>query len=1239
MQQRFLFLTLLLVLAFAPCGRAQEVLQDRNFIRIDQFGYPTTGSKVAVIANAVEGYNAGFGLQLDPSVPVELVRDGTDEVVFSSFSDTWNGGSTDAISGDRGRWFDFTTVTDTGTFRIRLTKVDGSIAESYAFRIADDVYHDVLRAAVQFFYYQRINQEKTAEYASGEPWTDGAWFDRPDQEYAVKELDNPSNIRSMPKGWFDAGDPNKYVTFAIDAVHALLTTYDNYPDFWAGFDLNIPESGDDVPDLLDEIRWETDWIVSMQDYDPATSTGSGGFHQKMGILNDVSYISPPSTDTRDRWFNQLCVSSTITGASMLAHAAYSYQAAGVWPEHVTELIQRAEAGWDYYLAAPDKSERCDDGRIEAGDADGPGDQYATEHLALATAAAVYLYALTGEQEYDDFIQANFRQTRPWQATDWGVYRAHQGEALMFYTALPNADPATKQAIIDHKTSGPKSEGGNYVVSERDNLYRAKAFIFNWGSNSLISRQAGDIMDFQVYGLKPENHPAYQERAQSIINYLHGTNPSGICMLSNMYRYGGDLCADEMWHSWFSLNTEFDNIDGDNIGPAPGFISGGPNPQGNVNMPIKLGTHSFAATAGQQPGQKAFSVDNFWEYGPWAYNEPAIYYQAAYIKALAHFAAGELTPGTTDGGQGALNDCLEVEDVFTVINDGGALGAVAAQAGIPGASVDGSVGILDSGDELQIPFSVARSGRYDLALRVRVEAPADGGAPAPVVGSYLLELDGTAAEYAVDSTTYSRLEDGYRWGEIVLVNVVLTEGAHTLNVAAAADLLRVDALCWRNPNSITVVTGPEEQRPFNEAPAMIPGTLQAEEYDFGGPGVAYFDSDATNNGGGFRPDEAVDIAGVMGGGFAIGWVATGEWTEYTVNVASSGTYAWTAFLASPDQGGRLRIRFDGNDATGTVSVPAGGTGGFNSYVGAAGTTLNLQAGEQVLRFEIEGDNAFNIDRLVFTQTDGPAAGMINYQDDLEGAAAQFTGDPAGLTYGVTDGVFSLSGDGTAPAFQVVAYQLREIDGNPDLADAIGSEDLLYIRARTVSGNAANLRADLVDPDNHHTTNASRTVDISGSDFAIYSFNYANGYEDGGFGGTGCAPGTGPCPVDGLRISQITFYPEASDGGFAETIEIDWLSFGREFTVNTQDFATVERLSIFPNPATDELGVRYVLASQAALRLQLVDQLGRRVQDVNLGQQPGGEGFARLDVRNLPAGVYYFQLSVDGRLTRAEAVKVE
>ena len=1149
MQHTLLSLCLFLCGLLPPTLHAQEVLTDRNFIRIDQFGYPTTGAKVAVIARAQEGYNAGFGIALNPGTSVEVVREGSDEVVYSGSAKAWNGGSVDAVSGDKGYWYDFTSVRDTGTFRIRLTKDDGETVTSYPFRISDDVYDDVLRVALEFFYYQRVNQEKTAEYASGAPWTDGAWFDRDYQEYAVKSLADPTQTRSMPKGWFDAGDPNKYVTFASEAVHSLLTTYDQYSDFWNGFSLRIPESGNDVPDLLDEIDWEIDWLESMQDYDPATDSGSGGFYQKMGILEDGAYISPPSTDTRERWHNSLCVNATTTGGGMLAHAALSYERANVWPEKVRDLTERAEMAWAYYLAAPDKTESCDDGRIEAGDADGgPNSDYSREHLAEATVLATYLFALTGNQEYSDFVVANYQQTRPFQAGDWGVYRGPQAEAVLFYATLPNADAATAEAILAEKTSTGKSEGGVYVVEEEDNLYRALPEYFNWGSNSLVSRQAANIMDFLVYDLKEDNHAAYQTRAQSIINYLHGTNPSGIVMLSNMYRYGAELSADEMWHSWFSLDTKYDNIDGDNVGPAPGFLSGGPNPQGQQNMPIKLGTYSFDATTAEQPDQKDFSVDNYWEYGPWAYNEPAIYYQANYIKALTHFvAASQLLDLEQDNSVGANNSCYEAEDIFIVGNEAGENGPVERDDFSPGSSGGASVKLFDAGDAALLTFTVAEAADFDLALRVRVGEQT--GTATNLAGNYVLTMDGDTLDYVLDSTSVSGLQGDTYWGELVAQDVSLPAGDHELTVTAAGNYLKLDRLCLRDPGSVDL---PEvEQTPYLGEAAALPGTIQAENYDLGGQGVAYEDSDASNNGGQYRPNEGVDIGGSEEDGYSVGWVSEGEYLEYTVEVTTPGVYQLSAALASPDGGGSFTVAFPENGASTTLTVPTGGTGGFAQFqdVEAAGP-LSLRAGTQVMRITIGPAPAFNIDSLVFTyDSTATGAGIVDYFDGLEQADSRISGEPAGLTFGINDGVLYIAGDGTAPAYQVVSYELS----GDSLANVVASGNLLYIGARTASGNAANLRIDVIDDQNRHTTNGSVSRAISGTDgFTEFVYDFSGAYQDGGYGGTGCASADAPCPVDGTRIQGINFYPEAASGGFSDTIFIDYLSFGRSISeVDTTD----------------------------------------------------------------------------------------
>ena len=70
----------------------------------------------------------------------------------------------------------------------------------------------------------------------------------------------------MRGGWFDAGDTNKYVTFASHPLHQLLSAYTQNPAVWTD-DFNIPESNNGVPDLLDEIRFELDWFQRMQDND------------------------------------------------------------------------------------------------------------------------------------------------------------------------------------------------------------------------------------------------------------------------------------------------------------------------------------------------------------------------------------------------------------------------------------------------------------------------------------------------------------------------------------------------------------------------------------------------------------------------------------------------------------------------------------------------------------------------------------------------------------------------------------------------------------------------------------------------------------------------------------------------------------------------------------------------------------------------------------------------------------
>ena len=138
-----------------------------------------------------------------------------------------------------------------------------------------------------------------------------------------------------------------------------------------------------------------------------------------------------------------------------------------------------------------------------------------------------------------------------------------------------------------------------------------------------------------------------------------------------------------------------------------------------------------------------------------------------------------------------------------------------------------------------------------------------------------------------------------------------------------------------------------QLPYYGTPMQLPARIEAEDYDLGGQNIAYYDTDAGNNGGQYR-NEDVDIEGCSDadGGYNVGWLPVGEWLEYTVNVPVAGEYTIDVRSASPSLGGKCSISFGGQDKTGEISMPA--TGSWQTWASTS-TTVQLEAGVQVMRF--------------------------------------------------------------------------------------------------------------------------------------------------------------------------------------------------------------------------------------------------------------------------------------------------
>jgi alpha-L-fucosidase len=148
------------------------------------------------------------------------------------------------------------------------------------------------------------------------------------------------------------------------------------------------------------------------------------------------------------------------------------------------------------------------------------------------------------------------------------------------------------------------------------------------------------------------------------------------------------------------------------------------------------------------------------------------------------------------------------------------------------------------------------------------------------------------------------------------------------------------------------------------PHTIPGTVEAEDYDTGCPGDAYYDADENNQGRQYRPNEGVDIDTCSAGGYTLGWTRAGEWLSYTVTVSKSAAYRISFYVASAYNSGKLHLECDGADKTGIISIP--NTAGFQNWT-IVKKTIKLEAGQHVLKVVVDGD-LLNLDKMVFEETE-------------------------------------------------------------------------------------------------------------------------------------------------------------------------------------------------------------------------------------------------------------------------------
>lgn len=625
--------SLLLLLLLGISAQAQSF---SPYIVVDQFGYLPAANKVAVIRDPYVGFDAADAFT--PGASYALVDAVSNAAVFTGTPTAWKNGFVDTTSGDKAWWFDFTSYATPGKYYVKDVNQN---VRSAAFVIADTVYKGVLKAAMRMLYYQRSSFAKTAQYA-GAGWADAASHVKPLQDKNAQLYNNKTSAteKDLHGGWYDAGDLNKYTSWTASYVITLLTAYQENPAVFTD-DYNIPESGNGIPDILDEVKWGVEHLLRMQQ-----SNGSC-----LSVLSSAG-ASPPSSATGQSLYGPATTNATLKCAEAFALASKVYKAAdpATYSAFAATLQTQAIAAWNWADANPDVTfNNNSSGNGSQGVAAGNQE---TDDLGRKTSklgAALYLYDVTGATSYLNYFNSNYKDM---PLIAWYNYMSQyfyeSQSLLLYYLSLPGISSTVAEDIRSRtKTAIYNSRDFADALTSEIDPYRAFIRDYNWGSNQYKSNYGNLFWELNAYSIDEAGSNAlYLKSAAEYLHYIHGVNPLQLVYLTNMSSYGAEKSVNEMYHTWFADgSTKWDRAGTSTYGPPPGFIMGGANSHydwdnccySSCGSPENTAICTSVTIPTGQPEQKSYKDFNTsWPLNSWQLTETSLGYQTAYIRLLSKF---------------------------------------------------------------------------------------------------------------------------------------------------------------------------------------------------------------------------------------------------------------------------------------------------------------------------------------------------------------------------------------------------------------------------------------------------------------------------------------------------------------------------------------------------------------------------------------------------------------------------
>ena len=505
----------------------------KNPIKVNQVGYLTHESKIATIEP--EAKTKSF-----------LIRDQEGKTVWRTKRASTK---KSPFSGKIRQEIDFSSITKPG----RYTLVAGRHQQSFI--ISNNPYTEALKASIKGYYYQRSGESLERKYA-GE-------YARPAAHLDTHVMVHPSaatpkrpagTIISSPKGWYDAGDYNKYIVNSGFTIGLILQSYQLHQDRFNALNLQIPESDNKIPDILDEMMYNLEWMLTMQD------PTDGGVYHKLTTPNFEGFVMPEDCK-QQRYVVQKTTTAALDFAATMALAARIYQRFPEFKDFCQHAREAAERAYAWAVKHPtvyydqDGNNKKFSPAIHTG---GYGDNHTEDEFFWA---ATELYLTTSETSYleqaKQFVPDEFSIPSWGNVAGLGIFQWVNQELL----GTPDAGKLPMKEIKESLKKKCDEDIQELATSSFHSIFGNSAQDFHWGSNAESCLGRG-IAQMYEYALTKDSK--YRQAALSTLDYFFGRNATGYCYLTG---FGTQRV----------MNIHHRISAADNIKePVPGLVAGGAN---------------------------------------------------------------------------------------------------------------------------------------------------------------------------------------------------------------------------------------------------------------------------------------------------------------------------------------------------------------------------------------------------------------------------------------------------------------------------------------------------------------------------------------------------------------------------------------------------------------------------------------------------------------------------------------